>query len=291
MSTTKILCPIDFSPGSSSAVGVAARLAADTKAELVLAHSWFVPPSAFAEFTYPSELVQTIHDEAQRGLETAVRDAKGAGAEVASFKLLTGVPWTAICQEAADPAYSLVVIGTHGRTGVSRFLMGSVTEKVVRHSPCSVLVVRRDADAKPFEHVLCPVDFSDTSHDAMLRAADLVRPGTARITLLHTVELPGTWSMDVPIVSFQETYRSGAEKLLATWVNELKQRVDVAVVGVVRLGNPAGETLSAIEADKSYDLVIMGSHGRTGIKRALLGSVAERVVRHARCPVLISRNG
>jgi nucleotide-binding universal stress UspA family protein len=289
MSTTKILCPVDFSPGSVSAVGVAARLAADQKAELVLVHSWFVPPSAFAEFTYPSELIQSIHDEAQRGLEVAVREAKEAGAPEASAKLLTGVPWIAICQEAADPDYSLLVIGTHGRTGVSRFLMGSVTEKVVRHSPCSVLVVRPDAVAKPFQHVLCPVDFSDSSHEAMLRTADLVRPG-ARITLLHTVELPGTWSMDVPVISFQETYRSGAEKLLATWVNDLKTRVDVPVNGVVRLGNPAGETLNALDADKSYDLVIMGSHGRTGIKRALLGSVAERVVRHARCPVLISRS-
>ncbi|HSK04246.1 MAG TPA: universal stress protein [Kofleriaceae bacterium] len=290
MSTKKILCPVDFSAGSQRAMQVAVRLAGDMDAELVLVHAWYVPASV-----YPSEepllpqLVQSVSDEAARGLDDAVREATALGARRVTWKLLHGVPWRAIVDALDEPAFELAVIGTHGRTGLSRFLLGSVAEKVVRHAPCSVLAVRTEGEVGSFTHALVPVDFSDGARHAIDRAAELVRPGGAGITLLHIIEAPVSYSGELPDPELlRELDRRGAESLERT-ATELRSRVTVPVTARSRVGWPGAEILAALDHDPTIDLIVMGSHGRTGIKRVLLGSVAEKVVRHARCPVLVAR--
>jgi len=152
-----------------------------------------------------------------------------------------------------------------------------------------VLAVRPDGEVKPFTHALVPVDFSPSALQAVDHAVALVRPGGAGITLLHVVEAPVSYSGELPDADFlRELDRHSAEHL-DRWGAQLRSRAQVPVTTKSRVGWVGAEILAAIDHDPSIDLVAMGSHGRTGLPRVLLGSVAEKVVRHARCPVLVAR--
>ncbi len=287
MTFTKILCPIDFSPGSQQALRAAVQIANETDADLVIAHVWYVPVTAFgSELTVSPMLIQPMMDDAQRELDAAVREASARSTKRVVGTMPVGVPWAEIASLLEREAFDLCVIGTHGRTGMARVVLGSVAEKVVRHAPCPVLAVRPDGVVKPFEHVLVPTDFSTSAAHALDLAARVVRRG-GRATLLHVVELPAGYAVKAPELA-RDLERRVADALdrVAAPIKE-KARVDV----VSRLGAPGVQILAALDEDPSIDLVVMGSHGRTGIKRALIGSVAEKVVRHARCPVLVARNG
>jgi len=291
MNARKILCPIDFSPGSKQAMRWATQLATTTGAEIVLFHSWYIPPLAYGggHLVVPPTLLQDVSDDAKRGLDEAVLEVKALGATRVSAKLASGLPWTMIVNELDDPSYDLVVVGTHGRTGLSRILLGSVAEKVVRHAPCSVLTVRPDGEVKPFAHVLCPTDFSESAQLAADLAVSLIAPDGQGLTLLHIVEVPVAVSGEPAVEGFIRDLDVHASKLLDSWAAQLRSKTKAPVTTRSRLGTPGAQTLQVIELDPTIDLVVMGSHGRTGIARVFLGSVAEKVVRHARCPVLVAR--
>jgi nucleotide-binding universal stress UspA family protein len=289
MTLTRILCPIDFSPGAERALRLATRLAADTGAELVVSHAWYIPATAYAgEAPFPPEVTQQIVDDAKRGLDEAVHRATAAGAKHVSGKLRSGVPWVEIVGQLEREAFDLCVIGTHGRTGLARILLGSVAEKVVRHAPCSVLVVRPDDELKPFTHVMVPTDFSEHAEHALDLASKWVAP-QGSITLLHVIEVPIAYSGEATIEDFARDLDTRATTALDKAVTRLRSKTPVPVTARSRIGYPGAQTLAALDADRTIDLVVMGSHGRTGIKRALMGSVAEKVVRHAHCPVLVAR--
>jgi nucleotide-binding universal stress UspA family protein len=203
--------------------------------------------------------------------------------------MLNGLPWQQIVDAAQrEPGLGLIVIGTHGRTGLSRVLMGSVAELVVRHAPCPVLTIRPANEPTPYRHVLCPVDLSRPAREAMNLAADLVKPGGAGITLLHVLELPTSYAGELPVPELHRDLDARSALLLDRWTDELKAKVNVPVTLLNRIGRPGAQILAALEQDRTIELVVMGSHGHTGIERMLLGSVAEKVVRHARCPVLVA---
>lgn len=289
MTVKKVLCATDFSAGSQQAVRAAARIASQAGAELVILHAWHVPTVAYTlEAPFPPHVVQGVIDDAQRALDGAVKDAKVAGAKDATGKLVSGVPWMKIVDELASSPYDLCIVGTHGRTGLSRVLLGSVVEKVVRHAPCSVLAVRSDGDLKPFRRVLVPTDFSESAVFALDIAATLVDPSGA-ISLLHVIEIPVAFAGEVPIAEFARELDVQAVRALEAEVDRLKRSSNAAISVTSRIGYPGAQTLAALDADPTIDLVVLGSHGRTGIKRALLGSVAEKVARHGRCPVLVAR--
>ncbi|HEY5947399.1 MAG TPA: universal stress protein [Kofleriaceae bacterium] len=290
MSFTKIMCPTDFSAGSRQAMRMAVRLATEADAELVLVHSWYVPPLALgAEYALPQRVIQNMVDDSQRGLEDAVKQATALGAKRVSSKFVTGVPWHEIVNLLDSQAFDLVVMGTQGRTGLSRVLLGSVAEAVIRHAPCSVLAIHPGTELKAFNHVLCPVDFSGSSEHAIELASRLAVPDGAGITLLHVVELPVAWEEPAPAKLYLEDLQKRSAELLAKLATRLEQNVTVPVTTQIRIGTPGSQALAALDEDPTFDLVVMGSHGRTGIKRVLLGSVAEKVVRHAKCPVLVAR--
>jgi nucleotide-binding universal stress UspA family protein len=289
MTFTKILCPTDFSPGAQRAVREATRLARDAGAELVIAHCWYIPASAYSlEAPFPAYFTQQIVDDAQRDLDAAVAEATAAGASRVSGKLLVGVPWAEIVTLLEHEAFDLCVVGTHGRTGLARILVGSVAEKVIRHSPCSTLAVRPDGEAKPFTHALVPTDFSQSAAYALELAANVMQPRGA-ITVLHVVELPIMSSGDVPDQDFARDLDNRAALTLDQAVASMRTQTEIKVAACTRIGYPGAEVLAAVDDDPTIDLVVMGSHGRTGIKRALIGSVAEKIARHARCPVLVAR--
>jgi nucleotide-binding universal stress UspA family protein len=291
MTFRKILCPIDFSPGSQQAMRMAIRLAEEAGAELVLAHAWSVPPMAYgSDYTFATEVMQEIREGSQEALEGATRDAAALGARRLSSQLLTGMPRQEIVRLLeGDPAFDLVVMGTHGRTGLARILLGSVAEGVVRHAPCSVLAVRPDGEVRPFARVLCPIDFSASSQHAVELAAGLVQPRSAEITLLHVIDPPAVYTRGQRTLELIRDLDRYAAEHLDRWAAELAARAPAPVAKLCRVGHPGAEILKLLDKRPAFDLVVMGSHGRTGLERVLLGSVAEKIVRHAKCPVMVAR--
>lgn len=289
MTFTKILCATDFSAGSEQAVRVATEIAIRAGAELVIAHSWFQPPPVYSlELPSPPELVQEIVDDAARGLAAAEKACKLAGLERVSSRLMTGIPWCKIVELVEKEGFDLCVIGTEGRTGLRRFLLGSVAEKVVRHAPSSVLAIHPDDAPKPISHVAVPTDFSPSAGYASDIAAGLVSDG-GTITMFHVIEVPFAYPGQHPVRPMEIDLCRRASADLERIAKELQARTPARVRTETKIGHPAHETLTLLERDPSIDLVVVGSHGHTGLKRVLLGSVAEKIVRHARRPVLVAR--
>lgn len=136
----RILCPIDFSPTSRHALAVAADLAKSAGGALAIVHIWQPPVYGTPDAPVASSVIQSLVDEADASLADWAAGVKANGVEHVTSQIVTGVPWHEIVGLAASA--DLVVMGTHGRTGLKHVLIGSVAEKVVRHAPCAVLVVR-----------------------------------------------------------------------------------------------------------------------------------------------------
>ena len=190
----------------------------------------------------------------------------------------------AVLRYAADVGAGLVVMGTHGHTGFNRLVMGSTAEYVLRRSLCAVLTVGAEADVDACGPVLCPVDFSARSEDALVVAADLAHARGVALHVLHAVEpvvMPEPYGLLVSPPDDAERVaraREQAERMLA---NALLPSVATTVD--VHAGYAEQAVLAAAAG---AGLVVQASHGRKGVARVFLGSVAEAVVREAPCPVL-----
>ena len=207
-----------------------------------------------------------------------------------------------ICSTAETWNTDLIVISTHGRTGLSRALLGSTAERVVRHAHCPVLTVRRRPDAIPMEslkttgdrlpwrRILVPLDFSLTSLRALDVAVRLARDNGARLCLLHVVEpTPYATGMDGVALSLPDSvFFERAEATLPKLARRLVPSSVQVVTWVVR-GRPASVIVQTANA-KGIDLIVLSTHGHRGLGRFMIGSTAERVVRQAACPVLVVRH-
>ena len=286
MSFKRISCATDFSACSEVALRIASTMARQADAELEILHAWHVPAATQGELMLQVDSLQALADDAQRRLDDAIHTAMAAGVTRVRGKLLNGTPWVEIVGELERSASDLCVIGTQGRTGLARVLLGSVAATVIRHAPCSVLAVRGDSRGEAFVDVLVPTDFSESATFAADLAAELA---VGTLTLLHVTEVPVAHTGEVAL----EELATMLDARAAAALDELATRVGSATRASVRrrarVGYPGMQLLAALDEDRAVDLVVMGSEGRTGIKRLLLGSVAEKVVRHARCTVLVAR--
>lgn len=201
------------------------------------------------------------------------------------FHIWVGDPSEEVVRAADDLAADLVVLGTRGRTGVDRMIWGSVAESVLHHSRRPVVVVR-DPQTYPgrrhFRQILHPTDFSTLSSPALRVALELARVHHATVRLLH-VETPhetqNATSGDWPTQETLDRLRHDSEAAGLNVVVELRTTQH----------HPGDEILLAAHESHS-DLIILGSHGRTGVRRLLMGSVSEFVLRSATCPTMIVRD-
>jgi universal stress protein A len=140
-----------------------------------------------------------------------------------------------------------------------------------------------------FKKILCAVDFSDPSREALRAAAELARTSQATLILIHVWQAP-LWMTDygiqLPSDALLEA-RGAEESKLASWKAEAHELGAGDVTTRLVRGVPWDEIVSAARDDQAIDLIVVGTHGRTGVRRALIGSVAERVVRHAPCTVMV----
>ncbi|MEN8143422.1 MAG: universal stress protein [Gemmatimonadota bacterium] len=276
----RILCPTDLSACAQHALPVATRFAQLHGADLHLLHVQVLHSEHYLERRdpYPGEKA------ARLALEEAVPEI--AWGEVYHETVQGVSAGQAILGYAEEHDVDMIVMGSHGRRGVRRLLLGSVTEEVVRLAKCPVLVVRLDEKAAPLavDKILLPVDFSTHTSLAVGVARELASAFGANVDLLHAVELPLYPETYLQNASRPEVLRQEAEDRLARLAETMELDRTPGVGAVI--GRASGEVIEAAEKG-GYDLIVMPSHGYTGYERTLLGSVAERVLRQAPCPVLV----
>lgn len=290
----KILFPTDQSECAKQALGQATFLADWHEAEL---HTLSVledvlPPYLQDELRLTDEeIVEQLH-LLWEGDGPAGTDEEAAKPTLVTEQVKAPSAAEGILRYAEEKDVDLIVMGTHGRRGTDRVLMGSVAEEVVRRAECPVFTVRpqgESASVRPVERVMAPIDFSDFTEVAIDYAVELAQTYGARIDLVHVVKdasLPGVYGMDA-LPAALENVETRAYEELENLAREHIGFEDVRVA--VEVGHPAGRITDYAE-EEDIDLIVIPSHGRSGLKRMLMGSVAEKVVRRAPCPVFTLKN-
>lgn len=297
-----ILVPVDGSEFAERAIPLATRLAQASRAtlHLVLAHDPIEGIGPFAELGPPSVLLMEEMERREEAylkrLAARLRRQKGLRVKV---RQVDGMAGRVIAKVAGAVKADLLVMSTHGRGALRRFGLGSVADYVVRQLDVPILLVPAEsapARGLPGRRILVPLDLSTESADVLpiLDQLGHRRGAGVRVQLLHVV-VP-VYSLAFPTMPFPMTESAAVTEL--RWA-QARQSLARAKLGVARRGFTvstrvvAGARAAARILDVlhhgNFDLVAMTTHGHRGIRRFLLGSVASKVIRHARKPVLIVR--
>jgi nucleotide-binding universal stress UspA family protein len=289
-----IVVGLDFSAGSEAALLRAADLAERLHARLHLVHAASTMRVEHGDALFDD----TVHSVERRTREF-VEEALGSteafdviGPEVVVRRGEAAAD--ALVRYARQVGAGLVVVGTHGLRGVRRFLMGSVAEEVVRRAPCPVLTVPNAAARTapgPSAPVLVPVDFSDVNREAVSAAQLIASQFAAPVELVHIVERTGPYPdfyNNIPgLLTFYDTVPD-SEGQIEPHLRRFGEDVGGVAGYHVRRGRP-DRTIAEVAEETGAGLIVMATHGLTGLDHALIGSVTERTLRRAPCPVLALR--
>lgn len=301
----RILCPVDFTDYSRRALDHARVIARWYGASVTALHVLEVPDIGVAPGVPGLQPPAPSPADRERVLAAlrqfaGTEPASGAPGEVL---LREGHPVREILAQAAAMHADLLVLGTHGRSGFERLLLGSVAEKVLRRADCPVLTVpRRLSDAAPgtpvvVKRILCPVDFSAASLRALEYAMSMAEEADAHLTVLHVIahELGSEADMpDALIIEGRLTLAEFRQQREESIRRRLKAIVPDSIAEFcsaesrVAYGKPAREILR-LAAEQEAELVVMGVEGRGAADLAVFGSTTQQVVRGAVCPVLTLR--
>jgi len=289
-----IVVGLDFSAGSEAALLRAADLAERLHARLHLVHA-----AATMRVEHGDALFDDTVHSVERRTREFVEEALGSteafdviGPEVVVRRGEAAAD--ALVRYARQVGAGLVVVGTHGLRGVRRFLMGSVAEEVVRRAPCPVLTVPNAAARTapgPSAPVLVPVDFSDVNREAVSAAQLIASQFAAPVELVHIVERTGPYPdfyNNIPgLLTFHDTV-SDSEERAEPYLRRFGEDVGGVSGYHVRRGRP-DRAIAEVAEETDAGLIVMATHGLTGLDHALIGSVTERTLRRAPCPVLALR--
>jgi nucleotide-binding universal stress UspA family protein len=282
----KILCPVDFFPGSRHAFEYALKLAKNYGARVVALHvvEPVIPTVYEPAFSVPN-LTNELEKESKRLMKDLASKATKAGVPFESQVRLGDIP-TEIRRSVEKTKIDLVVVSTHGSKGFERWLIGSVTEKLMRHCPVPMLVIggrKKTGDPLPrINSILVTTDFSDGTPDALKYAFSIAQESRAKVDLLHVVD---ELALIDPTADVRESLVDGVRKKLDRLVLNTA-RLLAKPHTTVATGVPYQAILKAAKKDKA-GLIVMNLHGKGMLDRLLVGSTAERVVRGAACPVLL----
>jgi nucleotide-binding universal stress UspA family protein len=286
----RLLCATDLSPASGPAWAFARRLARATGAELTLVHVLPLVPipleAGFDAATY-QRLAEGDRQAAERQLDELAASAPGL--RVAT-RLVDGSPAQRILEVAAEWGADLAVVGTHGRAGLNRLLLGSVAEQVVQLARCPVVTVRSatpaPASEDPIRRIVYPTDFSLAARHAWPWARALAEATGASVDLVHVLfDVVADRHVDPAFLAraaaaIRAEAQGSADRFVAGC------GLPPARVSVHLLHGVETEQIVHWAQSRAADLIVMGTHGRTGILRLALGSVARRVLHAAPCPVM-----
>ncbi len=267
----KILLATDQSEFSEGAIREAIKFASKCSSRIYTLMTLETNPEYE---TIGSSVFEKEEEEAQAYLESIKARAKEAGVACETALHEADDAAAVIVDEAAEKKVDMIIVGRRGRKGVAKALMGEVAAKVISHAPCKVLVVPRAAQIE-YRNVLVAVDGSVHAHAALVEAIAIAKRSGSRIIALSAVR--------------DEGERAAAEKL-ANDAAGLAQKEGVPAEAVA----PAGRSSNAIietAGGRGVDLIVMGTYGKTGLKKVLMGSATEKVIGHAGCAVLVVKAG
>lgn len=270
-----ILAPVDFSDLSALALQYADALSRCSGARITVLHasSFEVPPYfTQGQIEELNARLRAAQRQAERDLREFARRALGPGATLPEVRVVEGRPAETILRTAEASGADLIAMGTHGRSGWNRWMLGSVTERVLRETDLPVLTVRANSAPPPrpltIRNILCPVNDTPIARRALEHAAEMARCLDATLTLLHVDE-----------GSKPDTIAD-----LCAWV-PVEQRGRCRIREIVRRGEASREII-AQAAEEGCDLLVIGAQHRRFFDTTVIGSTSVRVVRHAPCPVL-----
>jgi nucleotide-binding universal stress UspA family protein len=294
---SRILVPIDFSRPSLKAIPYALAISRQFGGDAHLLHVTDVtqqpPPSLL---TLPLLPQAELNRRFMKLLQALALKYRTDG-NLSALESRTGIAYEEICAVARDLKADLIVVATHGYTGYKRMVLGSTAERVVQHSPCPALVVcqhirhwngsidRCTRTGFELTKILVPTDFSECSQAAFDYGLQLARDFNAELRLVHVINphaypFGDKYAALDPAQLIRET-EEAAQKQMRSIAAKSKARYSVRVIH----GSPAIQICNA--ANEDVDLLVISTHGRTGLGHILIGSVAEHVVRYAHCPVLV----
>ncbi len=219
---------------------------------------------------YAPGLVETIEKATRTHLESIKKRAEKEGVTCETITHEGEEPYRYIVQETSKLKADLIIMGRHGRAGIKRLMMGSVTARVIGHSECNVLVAPRAAVLE-CRKILIATDGSEFSDKAVREALDIASACNSEVVIVS--------------VASSESEVTEAERFVRE-ASEMAEKKGLKVT----TGTPVGtvyEIIINVAEKENVDLIVVGSHGRTGLKRLLMGSVAERVIGHTSCTVLV----
>jgi nucleotide-binding universal stress UspA family protein len=281
----RILCPVDFFPASLQAADYAIGLARNCNAKLHLLH--VICPVLYNDEDYPlrlSDLIESLEKESGWQMNKLREKARAAGVTVAAATR-TGDVKNEILSAIRKMKADVLVMGTHGRRGLEKWLLGSVAEGMLRRSPVPVLTfhgTRKPGKGVPaLGRILVTTDFSEGTADALNYALPLARANRSHVILMHVLEEMRALT--------SEHYRDELAKRLDVHLQKLipaDARKWCDIETRIESGTAYYAILKVLKKEK-IDLLVMSTHGKGMLDRAILGSTSERVVRAAKCPVLL----
>jgi nucleotide-binding universal stress UspA family protein len=291
----KVLYPTDFSRCAEQALSLALDIVRRHGAELHMLHAHVLRD--YDPYN-PEYNLQIVEDDARKQLEAAaahrmdsiLSDHRTGDVSIKQVQLRGISAGPVLLDYAGEHDIDLIVMGTHGRRGLKHIFLGSIAEEVIRHATCPVLTVREQQEPKTLaaiEKVLVPVDFSPHARQAIVYAKELAADFRARLQLLHIVQreiMPAFYPIEdrLPIdlaPKLEDRAKEELKNLLAQ-----TEGPDVPADVYVLQGHPGHEIVQFAQ-DNDSDLIVIATHGMTGIEHLLIGSVSEKVARHAPCPV------
>jgi nucleotide-binding universal stress UspA family protein len=293
---TRILLATDGSEEAQLAAKTAAELARSTGSELHVVHAFlWARPTALDPISMDTTVHEAVESRARERLKKIVRRIEASGGAVQGSYLKGGEPDAEIVALGEEIGAGLIVMGSRGLGGMRRALTGTVSDSVVRHAHCPVMVVRGEPVVFPTT-ILLATDGSENANLAAAAAADLAKSTNSELHVVYVggmpsvfYESPGAIVLDPDLQSRME---EEAEEAARAKLNEQVQRISEAGGEIaethVRVGFPDAEIVGLAE-ELGVGLIAMGSRGLGGLRRALMGSVSDSVVRHAHCPVMVVR--
>jgi nucleotide-binding universal stress UspA family protein len=235
------------------------------------------------------DLLEKMEEEAASHVRAVKERAEKDGILCSAVVVRSENPYLSIAEEASKIKADLIVVGRRGKTGLKRLLMGSVTKRVIGHAPCNVLVVPRNATFA-CKNILIATDGSKYSDHAAAEAVNLARGCGVGLVVMTAVHAESSSPLDIVSSQMHRDQIADREMKMAEEnirkVKELAENAQVKAETLILSGS-AHEVIVQAAKERDVDLIVMGSHGRTGFDRLLVGSVAERVIGNANCAVLV----
>jgi nucleotide-binding universal stress UspA family protein len=294
----RVLAPVDLSAASMTALNYAVPIAEQFQADL---HLLYVHENN-DEFSTDS-MSHLLHDIAKMRTRVEIQGSAAQSRQPSLIRaenchVLIGRAYKKVCDFARELAADLIVLATRGQTGLWRIVLGSTAERIVQFAPCPVFVVRQGKQADQAANgesefgpgkILVPVDFSQCSMAGLKYAALFAMVFRAKLLLFHALFPPNPVIVDrisANLPGELDTTRRMSAQLEMEALTQLDFLRGVPCETEIRTGYAIQEICAEIERG-DVDLIITSTHGQTGLKHTLLGSVAEHIVRYAQCPVLV----